>query len=179
MPLPLRSQLKTTPPPRTAVFLLRRRPFLGVLSILNPFNLGILRSHPLATLEITETSVRCTLGNKYGYAGWLAKRLDIPDLKKRLETEQVTVFEYPRNGYEIRWPKLDKGTLFVIGEPGSAQWITSFSLPPDDYSPHSLDWESLAFFATEIYALRDKGMREIRKMWRQALASEAGAPDSG
>jgi hypothetical protein len=173
------SNLNTTPPPKTFVFLLRRRPLVGVFSGLNPFNLGSLRSHPLALLELTDSTVRCTLVNKHGHAGWLAERLHIPDLKERLKTEQVTVFEFPRSGYEINWPKLDMGMLFEIGEPGSPRWITSFSLPNDDYVSMS-DWDFIVPVLEQLAALRDNAMRGVRQLWRQALDPDgAYAPNGG
>jgi hypothetical protein len=165
----LGSDLNTTPPPRTAVFLLRRRPLIGVFSGLNPFYLDILRSRPLAVLELTDSTVRCTLVNKYGHAGWLADRLHMPDLKERLKTEQVTVFEFPRNGYEINWPKLDMGMLFEIGEPGSPRWITSFSLPRDESYVDFTWWNAALMFFAQMSVLRDTAMREVRQLWRQAL----------
>lgn len=65
-----------------------------------------------------------------GYARWLARRLQLPDLKERLKTRQpVTVFEFSRNGYDINWPALSMGTLFEISEPGSPRWVMSFGLP--------------------------------------------------
>jgi hypothetical protein len=41
-------------------------------------------SPPIARLELTDQTLRCTLVDKSGYAGWLARRLQVPDLKKRL-----------------------------------------------------------------------------------------------
>ena len=92
--------LKTTPPPQTQLFLRRRRPWLGVLSGLNPFFIGDFIERPLARLELTDRTVRCTLSrDKLKHAGWLARRLDIPDLAERVKAgEQVTVFEF-RDGW--------------------------------------------------------------------------------
>jgi hypothetical protein len=175
------TSLRTTPPPRTAVFLLRRRPLIGAFSGLNPFYLGVLKSRPLAVLQLTDTTVRCVLVNKYGHARWLAERLQMPDLKDRLKTEEVTVFEFPRGGYEIKWPKLDMGMLCEIGEPGSDRWITSFSLPRDEHVPpgFSSDWDVLIDAVAQVAALRDGAMREVRRLWRQALDPNGSQVPSG
>lgn len=91
------------------------------------------------------------------HAGWLAQRLQIPDLKERVRAgEQVTVFEFPRDGYHIKWPKLSTGTLFEISEPSSPPWIVSFGMPRD-YETHS--W----------LAAYDFLMMNERRRWREAL----------
>src|ERR1700710_2966733 len=89
-----RTVLKTTPPPRTNLFLLRRRSRLGVFASINPFFISHLIERPLARLELTDHTVRCTLPKqKLMHAGWLAERLQIPDLKERVGVgEQVKVF---------------------------------------------------------------------------------------
>jgi hypothetical protein len=132
---------------------------LGVFASLNPFFISDLIERPLARLELTDRTVRCTLlrKQKLKHAGWLAQRLQIPDLKERVTTgEQVTVFEFPRDGYHIKWPKLSTGTLFEISEPSSPQWIVSFGMPRD--------YEHESFFA-----FWDFLMLEERREWRQAL----------
>jgi hypothetical protein len=150
--------LKTTPPPQTQLFLLRRRPWLGVFSGLNPFFIGDLIERPLARLELTDRTVRCTLSrDKLKHAGWLARRLDIPDLAERVKAgEQVTVFEFPRDGYQITWPKLSMGSLFEISGPSSAPWVVSFGMPRD--------YEGESFFALVDFL----NMPE-RQQWRAAL----------
>jgi hypothetical protein len=157
-----RGMLKTTPPPRTDLFLLRRRSRLGVLASFNPFFISDLIERPLARLELTDRTIRCTLPKqKLKHAGWLAKRLQIPDLKERvLAGEQVTVFEFPRDGYQINWPKLSAGTLFEISEPSSAPWIVSFGMPRD-YEDFS------------IFALYDFLNMAERRQWQEALTSPA------
>jgi hypothetical protein len=158
-----REFLKTTPPPQTDLFLLRRRPKLGVFASLNPFSVGDLIERPLARLELTDRTVRCTLlrKQKLMHAGWLAQRLQIPDLKERVKAgEQVTVFEFPRDGYEIKWPKLSTGTVFEISEPSSPPWIVSFGMPRD-YERHA--W----------LAAYDLMMGNERKQWREALSPVA------
>jgi hypothetical protein len=158
-----REFLKTTPPPQTDLFLLRRRPKLGVFASLNPFSVGDLIERPLARLELTDRTVRCTLlrKQKLMHAGWLAQRLQIPDLKERVKAgEQVTVFEFPRDGYEIKWPKLSTGTVFEISEPSSPPWIVSFGMPRD-YERHA--W----------LAAYDLMMSNERKQWREALSPVA------
>ena len=158
-----REFLKTTPPPQTNLFLLRRRPWLGAFASLNPFSIGDLIERPLARLELTDRTVRCTLlmKQKLHHAGWLAQRLQIPDLKERVGAgEQVTVFEFPRDGYDIKWPKLSTGTLFEISEPSSPPWIVSFGMPRD-YERHS--W----------LAAYDFFMMNERRQWREALSPTA------
>jgi hypothetical protein len=158
-----REYLTTTPPPQTNLFLLRRRPWLGVFASLNPFSIGDLIERPLARLELTDRTVRCTLlrKQKLKHAGWLAQRLQISDLKERVsDGEQVTVFEFPRDGYHIKWPKLSTGTLFEISEPSSAPWIVSFGMPRD-YERHS--W----------LAAYDFLMMNERQQWREALSPRA------
>lgn len=152
--------LRTTPPPQTELFLLRRRPWLGVFAGLNPFSIGDLIERPLARLELTDRTVRCTLvrGRKLKHAGWLARRLQIPDLAERVKAgDEVTVFELPRDAYLIKWPKLGAGTLFEIGGPSSPPWIVSFGMPRD-YEHES--W--LAFY--------DFLMMNERRQWREALS---------
>jgi hypothetical protein len=155
-----REFLKTTPPPQTNLFLLRRRPWLGVFASLNPFSVGDLIERPLARLELTDGAVRCTLlrKQKLKHAGWLAQRLQIPDLKERVSAgEQVTVFEFPRDGFQIKWPKLSMGSLFEISQPSSPPWIVSFGMPRD-YERHT--WLA----AWDIF------MMEERRQWREALS---------
>jgi hypothetical protein len=156
--------LRTTPPPRTDLYLLRRRPRLGVFAGLNPFFVGDLIERPLARLELTDRTVRCTVvsGQKLKHAGWLAQRLQIPDLKERVSGgEQITAFEFPSDGYHINWPRLGMGTVFEISEPSAPPWIVSFGLPRD-YEQSS--W--LAFF--------DFLNVPERRQWREALSPTGG-----
>lgn len=153
--------LRTSPPPRTDLFLLRRRPWLGVFAGLNPFFFGDLIERPVARLELTDRTVRCTLvkGRKLHHAGWLAKRLQIPDLAERVKRgEEVTVFEYPRDGYQIKWPKLGMRTLFEISESSSQPWIVSFGMPRD-YEDSS--W----------YAIYDFLQMTERQQWFKVLSN--------
>lgn len=152
--------LRTTPPPQTELYLLRRRPRLGVFAGLNPFFIGDVISRPLARLELTDQTVRCTLTGRFKlkHPGWLARRLQIPDLAERVNGgEQVLVFEFARDAYQIKWPTLSFGTLFEISEASSPPWIVSFGMPRD-YE----DWSWLAFF--------DFMNNDERKQWRQALS---------
>lgn len=152
--------LKTTPPPRTDLFLLRRRSRLGVFASLNPFFLGDLIERPLARLELTDRTVRCTLirNQKLKHAGWLAGRLQIPDLAERVSAgEQVTVFEFSRDSCQTKWPKLSAGTMFEISEPSSDPWIVSFGMPRD--------YEGFSWLAAYDFL-----MMEERRQWRAALS---------
>ena len=136
---------------------------------LNPFAIGDLIERPLARLELTERTIRCTLvrKQKLKHAGWLAERLQIPDLKERVGAgEQVTVFEFPRDGYHIKWPKLSAGTLFEISGPSSPPWIVSFGMPRD-YEGHS--W----------LAAYDFLMMNERQQWREAQPTASELPRAG
>jgi hypothetical protein len=158
-----RELMRTTPPPQTKLFLLRRRPRLGVLGGFLPVVFADLIERPLARLEITDGTVRCTLvpRHKLKHVDWLSKRLDLPDLAERVKRgEEVTVFEYPRNSYQIKWPKLSMGTLFEIGQPSSPPWVVSFGMPRD-YGRH------------EWMVLFDVMNSPERKRWRTALTPGA------
>jgi hypothetical protein len=107
-----------TPPPKTVVYLLRNAIAGNMYDI------------PAALLEVTDSTVRCTLTDTAGYSDWLARRLDIPDLKARLTAgEQVTVFRFPRTGYRIKWFKISLGTAFKIGEGDSPDWVVDLIDP--------------------------------------------------
>jgi hypothetical protein len=84
--------------------------------------------------------VRCTITGNAGYAGWIAKRLAIPDLHKRLKAgEHVTVFKFPRNGYRIKWPRLATGEVFKIGQGEAPDWVVGFNPPRGQASDVVLD----------------------------------------
>jgi hypothetical protein len=162
-----RSLATTTPPPLADVYLLRRRPLLGVFWDLPDFGLLPRNLPPMARLELTDQTVRCTLIDKSGHAGWLARRLHMPDLKKRLKAgQQVTVFEFPRNGYDITWPQISLGTLCEIRHGEDQQWVISFTLPAD--------YENFDVFRY-FNAFRAYQMRGVRRRWRNALDSRARA----
>jgi hypothetical protein len=153
--------MTTTPPPSTDVYLLRRRPMLSVFWAL-PY-VGLLRrgSPPIGRLELTDQTVRCTIVDKSGHARWLARRLQIPDLKKRLKTGQpVTVFEFPRDDYDITWPDTSLGTVCEIRRGPTDGWVVSFLLPAD-YE----DFDMLRYF----HAFRAYQTRAARRQWRKAL----------
>ena len=156
--------MTTTPPPLTDVYLLRRRPMLSVLWGL-PYS-GLLHqgSPPIARLELTDQTVRCTLVDKSGHARWLARRLQLPDLKKRLKTGPVTVFEFPRNGYDITWPDTSLGAVCEIRQGTADSWVVSFMLPAD-YE----DFDVLRYF----HAFRAYQTRGVRRQWRKALDPRA------
>ncbi len=151
--------LRTTPPPQTESYLLRRRPRLGAFAGLNPFFFGDLLERPLARLELTDRTVRCTLRKqKLKHAGWLAQRLQMPDLAERVHAgQEVTVFEMPRGAYNIKWPKLGMGTVFEISEPSSSPWIVSFGIPRD--------YEKDSYLAFYDFVNSDE-----RRQWREALS---------
>jgi hypothetical protein len=171
-----RITLTTTPPPETEAFLLHHRPWFGVFSALNPFTIPF-RGRPLVLLELGDETVRCsTLGKRAG-ARWLAKRLGIPDLKQRVKAgEAVTVFEFPRNGYEIAWPRLDMDTLFEIGDPGSSRWTVSFRRYRD-YSAGAGDlhwWDAISLLLDFQDIKRETSSNDIRQLWRKALDPGGG-----
>ena len=72
----------------------------------------------------------------------------------------MTVFEFPHDGYGIKWPKLSAGTLFEISEPPSPPWIVSFGMPRD--------YEGDSFFAAYDFLMMDE-----RRQWREALSPAA------
>jgi hypothetical protein len=153
--------MSTTPPPVTDVYLLRRRPMLSVFWGLPYAGLLHRGSPPIARLELTDETLRCTLVDKSGYAGWLARRLQVPDLKKRLKNgEAVTVFEFPRDGYQISWPDTSLGNLCEIRQGPAEPWVISFTLPAD-YE----DFDFVRYF----HVFRAFQTRGIRQQWRRAL----------
>lgn len=157
--------MTTTPPPLTDVYLLRRRPMLSVFWGLPYVGLLHRGSPPIARLELTDQTVRCTLIDKSGHAGWLERRLQVKDLKKRLKArEQVTVFEFPRDGYDISWPDTSLGTVCEIRHGPTDSWVISFTLPAD-YE----DFDVLRYF----HAVRAYQTRGVRRQWRRALNPRA------
>jgi hypothetical protein len=164
-----------SPPPRTWVYLYRSAGLSGGLSKVSP-----------ALLELTDSTVRCILTSNRGYSRWLAKRLHIPDLKQRIKAgEQVTVFEFPRTGYRIKWPKLATGTLFKIGQGDARDWVVGFDPPRNQASAAVLDSHIAAEpgvlgAAGDVFLAADtiddaaslvgfvRG-HDARKQWRQAL----------
>jgi hypothetical protein len=162
-----------TPPPKTWVYLYRTAGMS--LSDVCP-----------ALLELTTSTVRCTLTSKAGYSRWLAKRLGIPDLEQRLNAgEHVTVFEFPRNGYHITWPKLATGTLFKISQGAAPDWIVGFNPPRNQSSATVVDSHIAgepgvggalgdAFLAADVVGDAASLVGyfrggDTRKQWRQAL----------
>jgi hypothetical protein len=104
------------PPPRTELYLYDA--LLGSL---------------IAQLELTDRTMRCTVNGTRGYAHWLAKRLEIPDLKERLEAgQQVTVFEFPHHDCDIWLPEWGpRGAYFQVSQGDAPLWILFFSKPGD------------------------------------------------
>jgi hypothetical protein len=104
-----------TPPPRTGLYLYG----------------GAGYASPIAQLELTDRTMRCTVKGKSGYARWLSKRLEIPDLKKHLnDGQQVTVFELPRYGCEIRWPEwVPPGACLQVRRGDGSVWSLAFIEP--------------------------------------------------
>jgi hypothetical protein len=167
----------TTSPPRTQAFLFHHRPRFGVFSGINPFAWP-LRGRPRVALELTDQSVRCTV--VAGHARWLAERLQLPDLKERVKTEQVTVFEFARNGYEINWPKYDMGTLFQIGEPGATPWTVSFTHIRNYGGEIGTSWWDIINMLMNSQSILHEGAgRGVRGEWRQALDPKQGPPSAG
>lgn len=101
---------------------------------MNPFSLADVRRRPLARLELTDRTVRCTLvtRNKLKRTGWLADRLGISDLAERVSAgNEVPVFEFARGTYQITWPTLGMGTVFEITDASSDPWVVTFGKPQD------------------------------------------------
>ena len=112
------------PPPRTELYLYDA--LLGSL---------------IAQLELTDRTMRCTVNGTRGYAHWLAKRLEIPDLKERLEAgQQVTVFEFPHHECDIWLPEWgQRGAYFQVGQGDAPLWILFFSKPGDLWGRNTED----------------------------------------
>jgi hypothetical protein len=130
---------EVTPPPRTELYLY------------DPSRLD----YPIAQLELTDRTMRCTVKGKRGYARWLSMRLDIPDLKKRLEDgQQVTVFEFPRYSYDITWP----------------EWVPHGDCLPQVRQGEAPVW-SLAFFYPGRHPSESeyKNLAGTCQQWREAL----------
>jgi len=87
----------------------------------------------IAQLELTDRTMRCSVKGKRGYARWLSKRLEIPDLKERLELgQQVTVFEFPHDDCDIWLPEWGRrGAYFQVSQGDAPIWILFFSKPGD------------------------------------------------
>jgi hypothetical protein len=120
---------EVTPPPRTELYL---------------YDLSRL-GYPIAQLELTDRTMRCTVKGKRGYARWLSKRLEIPDLKKRLEDgQQVTVFDFPRYGCDITWPDwVPRGDcLPQVRQGDAAVWSLAFFYP--GRAPSESEYKNLA-----------------------------------
>jgi hypothetical protein len=166
--------MKTTPPPLTDVYLMRRCPLLGAFGGLAdvPFSSLLHFSSPVvAQLELTGWTVRCTLTGKRGNARWLAQRLQLPDLKKRLKSGQrVTVFEFPRDGYGIDWPVHSLGTLCEIRHGIADRWVIAFTLPTG--------YERNGLFRY-VNVLRAYQTRRVRGQWRRALRPAGHHPITG
>jgi hypothetical protein len=121
---------EVTPPPRTELYL---------------YNFSVSwDGQPIAQLELTDRTMRCTVKGKRGYARWLSKRLEMPDLKKRLKDgQQVTVFEFPRYGCDIKWPEWNpRGAGFQVRQGDAAVWTLSFVNP--DRAPTESEYKNLA-----------------------------------
>jgi hypothetical protein len=131
-----------TPPPQTKVWLYQT-------DHLTAFSNQYSSVFP-ALLELTDSTVRCTLTAKAGYSRGLARRMDMPDLQERLRAgEHVTVFEFRYNGYHINWPGFFSGTAFEIGQGNGPRWALGLVHPSD-----------------VVAVFREAGVRE---RWRQAL----------
>ena len=105
-----------TPPPRTELYLY-----------------DALLGSVIAQLELTDRTMRCTVNGTRGYARWLSKRLEIPDLKQRLEAgQQVTVFEFSHDDCDIWLPEWGRrGAYFQVSQGDAPIWILFFSKPGD------------------------------------------------
>jgi hypothetical protein len=121
---------EVTAPPRTELYL---------------YNFSVSwDGQPIAQLELTDWTMRCTIKGKRGYARWLSKRLEIPDLKKRLKDgQQVTVFEFPRYGCHITWPEWNpRGAGLQVRQGDAPVWTLSFVNP--DRAPTESEYKKIA-----------------------------------
>ena len=128
--------MSADPPPRTHVYLLENR----ANSIFTN-----------ATLELTDTTLRCTLKE---HSRWVQKELGITDLKERLAAgESVSAFEFSRDHLNIKWLKQFMGGGFQVSEGDSRRWLVSLVYP------------------TTIFSIVDviEG-RAVHRQWRQALS---------
>jgi hypothetical protein len=139
-----------TPPPQTEVWLYHT-------DHLNNWSYRYCRASR-ALLELTESTVRCTLYK--GYSRWLARRIDVPDLKKRLRAgEPVTAFEFRYHGYHIKWPGLFWGTLFEISQGDGPKWALGLVARYGIYPTIDGINQTIALFSEG----------DVRRQWRQAL----------
>jgi hypothetical protein len=129
--------MATAGPPRTDAYLLQTRT--------NP-------NFATAELELTDQSLVCRVT---GHTGWLAKTLDLPDLKDRLNAgETITAFVIPCDGLSVKWLKQYLGGGFKVTDTKGRQWIVSLIYP------------------SGVLSLID-GLNERTKFkqWKQALAN--------
>jgi hypothetical protein len=105
---------EATPPPRTELYL---------------FDPSMIYGPRIAQLELTDRTVRCTVEGTRGDARWTSRRLEIPDLKKRLKHgHQVTVFELPCYSCDTMWPEwVPPSACFHVK--GTAQFGFAFVRP--------------------------------------------------
>ena len=129
--------MSAAPPPQTKVYLLQNRA--------NSF-------FAVGELELTDATLRCRVT---GNASWIAKELEIPDLKERLAAgETITAFEFARDKLKTKWLKQLMGAGFQVSEGDGKPWIVSLIYPT-------------GFLAIlEIFEARG-----ARKQWRAALPS--------
>ena len=139
-----RSFTEVSPPPRTELYL-------------HNFSVSW-DGQPIAQLELTDSTIRCTIKGKKGYARWLSQRLEMPDLKKRLaDGEQVTVFEFQRRSCDLTWPEWNpRGTGLQVRQGDAPVWTLSFANP--DRVPAESEYKKLAAMC---------------RQWREALGPTA------
>lgn len=103
----------TTPSPRSGVLAYSTR-------------VGFRYTAVEAVLELTDSTLRCTLTDGTGYSGWIAERLRIPDLKQRLRPVSTSRgVRVPRNGYHIKWRPWNYS--FEIGRGDTTEWTVGFA----------------------------------------------------
>lgn len=134
--------MNASPPPTTKAYLLQNRT--------NAY-------FATCELELTASTLRCRVTSD---TGWVAERLDIPDLGQRLAArEPVLAFDFQRGRMRLTWLRQFFRGGFTVGEPGSRTWLVSLVNPAGPLA--MLD----AFFE-----------RGVHRQWRAALPN--GGPVS-
>jgi len=113
----------------------------------------------IGELELTDTTVRCTLRHEAGYSRWLGERLQIPDLEARLKAgEPVIAFEFSRNTYQITWKTFN--SIFKINDGDGRDWRVG--LPP-----FTVDRRTGVVYPAILFPRY--GGKKVRQRWRDVL----------
>jgi hypothetical protein len=124
-----------SPPPTTNAYLLQNRS--------NAY-------FATCELELTASTLRCRITSD---TGWVAKRLGVDDLGRRLAVgERVYAFDFRRDQLNLKWLRQFFSAGFKVGAPDAEPWLVSLVNPAGPLS--MLD----AFFE-----------RGVHKQWRATL----------